>query len=197
MKKIVALQIFSLVLIIAGLFGVLPTMYFRYKLAAVNAVPIPPVLAMPSTEQITTKQIVSGNPVLLSVDGTTIQRLQVVPGEYNAATKLWNIGLNTAHFATITSPANDTEGNTYIYGHNRREVFSSLHTAAIGAVAEVITDNGYRFTYKLTEVKTLAPNDTSIFAYTGKPILTLQTCSGLWFEKRQQFTFDFVAFEKI
>jgi hypothetical protein len=34
------------------------------------------------------------------------------------------------------------------------------------------------------------PTDATLFEYKGKPILTIQTCSGVWYQNRQLFTFD-------
>ena len=197
MKKVTIVQLVSGVCIVVGLCGVVPTLYYRHKLSTVYAAPVAPVQAPPAAQQPTAKPVVSGVPVQVSVEGPAVQNVPVVEGVYNPATREWNVGLTTAHFATITSPANDTAGNTYIYGHYRPEVFAALHTARVGALARVVTNNGYEFTYQLQEVKTLSPADTSVCAYQGAPILTMQTCSGFWFQNRQQFTFSFVSYKKL
>jgi sortase (surface protein transpeptidase) len=85
---------------------------------------------------------------------------------------------------------------TYLYGRCRPSVFGQLKNIQSGAEANVKTNNGYMFSYKLREKHDVKPEDTKLFSYGGNPILVLQTCSGIWSQNRQQFTFDFVKYEK-
>jgi len=193
-NRIKLARIISLIFIILGIAGILPGLYFRYQLASANSVPTAPVVSV--TKKANLPDIITGKPVNLSIPSTKIN-VGVIDGEYNQSTKQWTITNNRAQFATITSQPNNLGGDTYIYGHYRPEVFAYLHVIKPEAEAYVTTDNGYLFTYKFREVHTVPPNDSSVFAYEGKPILTLQTCSGIWFQNRQQYTFDFVKYEKI
>jgi len=193
MKTIQIIRWLSILLIILGLFGVAPTLYYRYKLANTNAAPTIP--AGNITQQITSPDMITGHPVNLSIPGAKIN-VRVIDGEYNQKTKQWTLTTNKAQFATISSPPNNIGGNTYIYGHYRPEVFAYLHIIKPGSEAYVTTDNGYVFTYRYRELKTVNPADSSVFAYKGPPIMTLQTCSGAWFQNRQQYTFDFVKYQK-
>lgn len=195
MKTLKIIRITSVILIAFGLIGVAPTFYYRYKLASANAVPTIPV-QVPQAAIVNTPTAVTGFPTRIAVPSAKID-VSIVPGQYDAKKKSWDLGLHTAHFATITTQPNNETGNTYIYGHYRPEVFAYLHTAKVGSEAVVTTDNGYEFSYILREMKTLDPTDTSVFAYQGPPILTLQTCSGAWFQHRQQYTYDFVSYKKL
>jgi hypothetical protein len=89
----------------------------------------------------------------------------------------------------MTAPANTAGGNTFLYGHNRPGVFDTLHRIEPQAQAIVTTANGHSFSYRFTGALETDPNDDSLFRYQGKPILTIQTCSGLWYQNRQLFTF--------
>ncbi len=193
MKIIHTIRFISVALIILGLLCFAPALYYRYKLAHANAMPTVPVVAV--TQQAEAPNLITGHPVNLSIPSTKIN-VGIIDGQYNQKTKQWTLTNNKAQFATITSTPNNIGGNTYIYGHYRPEVFAYLHIIKPGAEAYVKTDNGYIFTYRFREVHTVDPTDSSIFAYQGAPILTLQTCSGAWFQNRQQYTFDFIKYEK-
>jgi LPXTG-site transpeptidase (sortase) family protein len=84
-----------------------------------------------------------------------------------------------------------------LYGHYRPEVFARLQLIKPGSEAIITTDNGYKFYYKLDHVNIVDPNDTSLFTYQGTPELTIQTCTGSFFQKRQLFTFTFEKYEKL
>jgi LPXTG-site transpeptidase (sortase) family protein len=118
--------------------------------------------------------------------------LSVIPGVYNPTTKTWTLSLDKVQYATMTPEPNTAGGNTFIYGHYRKEVFATLHTIQPNALAVLKTSNGHSFYYQLASEKVTDPSDTSIFSYHGKPILTIQTCTGLFFQNRQLFTFNLV-----
>lgn len=155
-----------------------------------------PASIAPVDGQITTagKIIEAGKPVRFHVPAVNVD-LTVADGLYNTATGNWTLSNDKAHYATITPYANNIEGNTFIYGHNRRAVFAPLLNLKAGDRAYVYTDNKKIFTYTLRSIKDVDPTDVSLFTYQGKPILTVQTCSGTWYENRRLFTFDFVSVE--
>lgn len=143
-----------------------------------------------------TKETIAGKPASIIVPSQNIN-LQVADGVYNQNNGAWTLSNDKAHFALISQNANNQAGNTFIYGHNSNRVFQKLGNVKVGDVAEILTDNGYRFTYKYRRSVDVSPRDTDIFRYQGPAILTLQTCSGLWDQNRQLLTFDFVKVEKI
>ncbi len=193
MKKLKAVQIFSVVLILLGTAGVAPSLYYRYKLGRSNAAPVNPVSISVKALK-TAPTAITGDPIAISIPSLNIN-VPIVHGSYDPRTREWNLGLSSAQFATITTQPNNLSGDTYIYGHYRPAVFAYLHNIKDGSEAIIDTNNGHRFTYRLREKHDVGPADTSIFSYVGPPILTLQTCSGAWFQNRQQFTFDFVSVE--
>ncbi|HEY4161020.1 MAG TPA: sortase, partial [Candidatus Saccharimonadales bacterium] len=112
-------------------------------------------------------------------------------GYYDPATGEWTLTKTNVQFATMTVQPNDQAGNTFIYGHALSNLFGSLPKLQSGAVAIVKTSNGHAFYYTLNSTKVVSPDDTSaVLGYTGKPILTLQTCVGLLYQSRELLTFN-------
>lgn len=142
-------------------------------------------------------KVTSGKPINISLPQLALS-MGIIDGKYDSTNQSWTLSDDKAQYAVMTAPANDYEGNTFIYGHATKRVFSKLENfSRIGAEAIITTDNGYSFHYILKEVKDVKPNDVSLFAYSGKPILTVQTCSGSWYENRHLLVFDFVKVEKV
>lgn len=136
-------------------------------------------------------QRIEGKPVAIAIPSLKLD-LPVVNGYYNEQAKVWTLSNDKAHFATLSPQPNNQEGNTFIYGHNRKEVFAKLLKIQPGAEVIVTTENNHRFTYKFVGSYVTSPDDSRLFNYRGAPILTLQTCSGLWYQNRQLFRFDLV-----
>lgn len=134
----------------------------------------------------------AGYPVRIEVVDASID-VPVAKGYYNKQTGKWTLSKNNAHYAVMTTRPNSVGGNTFIYGHNRSNVFSRLLKIKPGAVAYVTTDNNQRFIYKMTRSFTTNPNDSSVLNYQGAPVLTLQTCSGANFQNRTLFVFELVG----
>lgn len=135
---------------------------------------------------------VDGNPVKIAIPALDLN-LQIVPGYYNQQNKSWTLTNDKAQFATLSTLPNSESGNTFVYGHARKNVFASLHSLHAGAIAVVTTDNGHTFYYELSATQVIDPSDwNAVFGYQGKPILTLQTCTGPTYAKRQLFTFNLV-----
>lgn len=132
---------------------------------------------------------ISGTPTHIEFPERGVS-VDVVPGYYNAKSKSWTLSEHAAHFATVTAEPNNKTGNTFIYGHNMPKVFAPLVNSALGDTAIVTTANGHVFTYKLVAIRDVEPNDTSAIQDHGSPILTVQTCSGVWFENRRMFTYE-------
>lgn len=118
--------------------------------------------------------------------------VDVAPGYFDAGSNSWTLSKDKAHFATVSDEPNNKTGNTFIYGHNRWAVFTKLLDLKVGDQATLTTANGHTFTYTLRDIVDIQPNDTSYLNTHKSPILTVQTCSGLWYENRRMFTFDLV-----
>lgn len=134
---------------------------------------------------------VSGTPTHISIPAVDIS-VDVEPGYYNKSSQTWTLSGTKAEYATVTPLANDGGGNTFIYGHNRWAVFYKLLRVQSGDEATVTTSNHHTFVYKMVSRRDTNPKDDSLFSYQGPPILTLQTCSGMWYQNRSLFVFDLV-----
>ncbi len=132
--------------------------------------------------------VISGTPIQIQIPSLGID-IKVEPGYFNEKSQTWNLSLTNAHYATMTAPANDKGGLTFIYGHFRKGVFYRLPKIQPGAEAIITTDNEHVFTYIYQDNQTVDPTETSWLAYKGSPKLVLQTCTGLWYQKRQLFNF--------
>ena len=133
--------------------------------------------------------LVSGEPVRIQIPALAID-LPVIDGYYNQNSKTWTLTKDKVQYATITPQPNNRQGNTFLYGHNRPGVFNTLSKIKPGDKVTVTTSNGHALTYIFRTAYETNPNDTSLFEYRGVPILTIQTCSGIWYQNRQLFTFD-------
>lgn len=191
-----SLLLISITAILIGIAGLLPYAYFwnqnRIAQASASPVYLPERAPLPDPKP----TLVTGKPVRLLIASLDVD-LAVADGTYNTKTKAWTLSKDKAHYALPSIQPNNEQGNTFIYGHYRRQVFSSLRKLADGAVAHLITDNGYKFTYVYRGNQVVHPTNVDIFAYTGKPQLTLQTCTGALFQDRQHFFFDFKFAQKV
>lgn len=135
---------------------------------------------------------ISGKPVRLVIPDSNID-LPIDEGFYNETDGSWTLSDFHLQYAMMTMLANNHTGNTFIYGHATDRVLGTLtrQTPTVGSLAQVYTDNGHIFTYKFQSSRSLTPDDTSIFSYSGPPILTVQTCTGSVSEWRTMFTFTF------
>jgi LPXTG-site transpeptidase (sortase) family protein len=198
-KKYKILMIVAAVMIAVGLAGVIPSVYFWAKNKTAHSQPAAlanvPLVAEKPTGQPEKPPVITGKPVRLEIPSLKMD-LPVIDGAYHPQTGQWDISLNKAHYALPTVQPNNERGNTLLYGHYRPEVFAHLRLVKPGAEAYVTTDNGYKFIYTFREAQTVAPADTSIFMYEGKPQLTIQTCTGIWMQNRHLHYFDFVRYEK-
>jgi len=75
-------------------------------------------------------------------------------------------------------------GNTVIAGHRYKYIsgpntFYNLDKVAVGEPI-AITWKGKLYTYKVSEILTVGPNDSWIEQNTSEPLLTLYTCTPLW-----------------
>ncbi|MEO5950353.1 MAG: sortase [Candidatus Saccharimonadales bacterium] len=150
-------------------------------------------VAAVSTSTVSTKKSTdetsAQEPVHISVPNTGLS-VNIQPGYYNEKDGSWTLSKTEAQFAVISNEPNTVSGNTYIYGHNTSEVFAKLQDVKTGDKAIVSTADGKQYTYVLVSTKEVSPTDVDQFSYKGKPILTLQTCSGLWDQYRKLFVFN-------
>lgn len=159
---------------------------------ATTVIEQPKKSAPPPVKQQPEFVLISGKPVRLVVPASGID-LPVDEGYYNDATGTWTLSSSHAQFAMMTLLANNHSGNTFIYGHGTDRVLGQLISKppTIGSIAEIYTDNGHVFTYTFQSSRDMTPTDTSVFSYSGPPILTIQTCTGPVSEWRTMYQFAF------
>ena len=172
------------------IFGFFLILYIIHSQAVNSNSIIKPTTYVVKTDPSIANEI-SGVPKKLIIPELNIN-LPIIPGYYNQKTQTWTLTVNMVQFATITPEPNNVEGNTFLYGHARAAVFANLHNISPDSEAIVETTNNHSFYYKLTSIKTVTPYNDSVFEYSGPPILTIQTCTGLFWQNRQFFTFSLV-----
>lgn len=179
----------GLILIFTGLVLGYGPLLERKKNAEVQQ-PVTTITAAPPVAPTSATLPIEGTPVRIQIPSLNID-LPVINGYYNARDGSWTLTNTKAQYATITPKANNTQGNTFIYGHRLANVFGHLSQIKTGASVIITTDNNHAFTYVYRDSHETNPNDDSLFHYKGPSILTLQTCSGTWDQNRRLFTFDF------
>lgn len=153
---------------------------------------LPDIKVTATTIKAPAQSRIEGTPVELAIPSLDMV-LPIIPGTYNELTRTWTLTTDKVQFANITPPPNNEGGNTFLYGHYRKNVFANLHNIAPGDIATIKTENGRTFYYRYVSSRIVDPTDSEdVFNYSGKPIVTIQTCTGLFYEKRQLFTFDLV-----
>jgi len=140
-------------------------------------------------------KVISGIPVRIVISPLYID-LPVDKGVYDPSTDTWTLHDLRAYYAVYSSPANNISGNTFLYGHNNYQTLGAIKSITPGTIAQLYTDNGHVFDYSFDSYSFVEPNDLSVFNYQGKPLLTVQTCTGVWNETRGMFKFNFVKVEK-
>ena len=121
--------------------------------------------------------------------------IRVKTGSYATDSQSWTIDGSAAFYASMTVPANNSNGTTLIYGHGTNAVFGRIPDISAGAVAKVFTDTGLVFNYVYESSRQVVPTDTSILTQSGPPTLVLQTCSGVFDKYRTLVSFRYVGVE--
>ncbi len=174
------------VILLFGLYVVNPRLFS----APVQAQPAGLLKAMVVAQTKPVRQIISGKPARIVIERLGID-LPVDDGRYDAATDTWSLSGYHAQYALGTSLANDTSGNTFIYGHNNKYVFGPLKGLVPGDLAYIYTANGRVFTYVFSSELLVTPDNTAALQPTKNSVLTVQTCGGSWNEQRRLFTFTY------
>jgi len=137
------------------------------------------------------QRVISGQPARVTVSRLGID-LVIKKGGYTSSTKEWTLSDDAAYFATMTTPPNDSHGNTFIYGHNTAKIFAPLQDIAIGDRLTIDTSNGYTFEYIYRADAIVTPDITTVlYEDPATPELTIMTCEGIWSKVRRIMYFDF------
>ena len=187
-------KLISIVLITALTAGLCTGTALAFKRLLTPAVTPASVTSLEVVSSVSMRDQISGKPTRILVPALQIDN-QVENGVYDGASHTWNLSNNNAHHAETSAPANAEGGNTFIYGHNSRQIFVRLPTLPIGGQAILETASSTKFYYQLESISEVQPSDVAVLDYSGPPILTIQTCSGNWNEKRQMFRFKLLHVE--
>lgn len=128
---------------------------------------------------------IQGTPSRILIPSLAID-LPVVPQSYSKATKTWPVAPSDANYATETALANNSKGETLIYGHDNRHVFGPLLNMPAGTLVYVYTSNKHIFKYSYTGYQDVTPTKTSVISDMAKAPagLKLITCTGAYFQYR-------------
>jgi len=194
MKKFIPISLFiaSAALIVGG--AVMLNGYGISQRVQAEAVAAASKNAVTIDQSTVASEAVQGTPVHVTVPDVKVD-IGVENGYYNPKNGKWTLSDTSAFYGTMTAPANSETGNTFIYGHNANDIFGNLRDAKVGMQAIVTTDNGSTFYYTLQSFKAVSPNDVSLIQPTEASTLTLQTCSGSWYQYRTLYTFTLDHYE--
>lgn len=182
------------VLLSAGLvlavFMVVQNMTQREALSVGNASPAPIVAQQPVATVNTNEKATTGIPANIRIESIGMD-LEVRTGVYDEKTSVWTLADDAALYASSTSPLSTAPANTLIYGHRTQAVFASLFNLTPGDQAIVRADNDYEFVYTYTKSQTVKPDDVAVLQVGTESQLTLQTCTGVFDQYREIFSFTF------
>ncbi|MDQ2973312.1 MAG: class F sortase [bacterium] len=190
-KKLLKILIGPLIIIATLLYGDLTGIQSWFDNRNNNQSSSNVVVASPATVATNEEPLVSGKPARLIITNPNID-LAVEPGNYNPADKSWTLSKTNLNWGIMTQPLNNKSGITYIYGHYKKGVLYDLPKISAGQEVTVTAEDGRNFVYRFRSSEIVEPHNANILSYQGPPILVIQTCTGLTFEKRQMFTFDYV-----
>ncbi len=95
----------------------------------------------------------------------------------------WEISPDSAsHWDNSAGPGDD--GNIVIYGHNKTNLFGPIRWLNPGDTIKLTNILSQEFTYKVTEIATVAPNQVEYILPKDQETLTLYTCTGLFDSQR-------------
>lgn len=122
--------------------------------------------------------------------------IPVTTGTFDPESHQWTLDESGAFWAEYSEAPNDTKGTTFIYAHARWGLFGALPDITSGAEALIFTQSGQVYRYHFESANTVEPEDTTVFARSGKPKLVLQTCSGTFSQNRTLYSFSLLSAEK-
>jgi LPXTG-site transpeptidase (sortase) family protein len=94
----------------------------------------------------------------------------------------WQTFDNTASYGQGSAVLGE-KGNMVIFAHAREKLFYNLRNVKENDLVFVYNKKN-RYVYKVKEIKSVYPNDTSVIVPTKNQRLTLYTCTGFYDEKR-------------
>jgi LPXTG-site transpeptidase (sortase) family protein len=87
-----------------------------------------------------------------------------------------------SYFVNSASP--NQQGNTIIYGHNKKGIFKKLHQLKGNEIITLIDQVGKQTDYQVQEILVAEPDQIEYLAPSDEDILTLYTCTG-WADSKR------------
>lgn len=113
-------------------------------------------------------------PIKLLIPSVKID-VNVVPAEI--VDGFWETATASASFGLGSSHPQETGGNTVIFAHAKPGLFADLRLVKKDDLIYLFTASKW-FTYKVSEIKTVLPNQVEVVSPTQDKTLTLYTCTG-------------------
>lgn len=116
----------------------------------------------------------TSKPVEITIDSVDIE-LPIV--ETVIANNTWQIADNgISHLAQSARPGEN--GTIIMYGHNTDDRFGPIRWINLGDKITITTADTHTFTYIVTKIETVDPNNTKILTSQKGETLILYTCTG-------------------
>ncbi len=107
----------------------------------------------------------------------------------------WEVPAHKAGHADSTAGAG-APGNAVLFGHvsslNDGNVFKDLDRVRPGDAIE-LSDGERTYTYRVTELRRVTRDDTSVVETSEEPLLTLITCTGTWLPREHDYSHRLVV----
>lgn len=124
-------------------------------------------------------------PMSITLNGLT-NEIPIKTGHFDKGE--WELSKNEALYLE-SSGLPGKKGNIVIYGHNSKQVFSTLFDQKVGGIISLKSDKGEVFFYRVEQIQNVFPTDVSILSQqTEDQKLTLFTCTGLFDSMRLVIT---------
>lgn len=94
----------------------------------------------------------------------------------------WIVYKDSAGFGQGSSLPGE-QGNIVIFAHARQGLFLPLNKVKLGTKIYILSINKY-FSYQVSDIKEVNPNQIEVISQTPQETLTLYTCSGFLDKKR-------------
>lgn len=188
-KTPLLIRVVSLYVVIGSFAGLY--LYLAQPVQAFPKAVVTPVAVRPVEQTPVEPKEISGLPRHIELPRIGLS-LDVIDGQYDAATQQWTLTDDKAQFADMTNPINNISGQTMIYGHNSPAVLEPVKDVAVGDELLVTTDTGRVLVYTYSSDRFVYPTDTSVFDEApATPRVVLMTCEGWLSLTRRLLYFDF------
>jgi len=161
----------------------LPLLTFAFSILVILAGLVLRYRADPIFQDYEPEKLVSeetSRPILISFPKESFS-LSVLPTRIVEGN--WELHDATANYL-VSSRSPGTGGNVIIYGHNTKDVFGLLHRLKVSDPIIIKNNLDQEYSYAVSEITTVKPDQIEVLAPTDHEVLTLYTCTGFLDQKR-------------